>query len=214
MKSPLPARLPKRATLRPHPPDASGGEIDRELMVRISRGDQEAFGTLLGRYWKPLVQYALRLQGESDAAEDLVQEAFVRLWERREGWVPSGSPRSYLYRIVRNLALQDQEKVEVRARWRAALLAEQTEGVSPDVVLDSSLLARDVSTALDRLPPRRQEIVVLARFHGFSHREIAELMGISQQTVSNQMSTALRDLRMALIAHQPAAPASAIGTPT
>lgn len=172
-------------------------------MLRIRLGEQAALGELMDRHWKPLVRYALRFLGDLDGAEDAVQEAFVRVWAKRADWVPSGNPRSFLYRIVRNLVLQEREKREVRRRWREARPPEEPAGDSPDDSLEADTLRRDLDRAIGALPARRQEIVVLARFHGLSYRQISEVMEISPQTVANQMSAALRELRVALAMYGP-----------
>jgi RNA polymerase sigma-70 factor, ECF subfamily len=175
---------------------------DEELMLRVRRGDEAALGQLLQRYWTSLVQYAIRFLNDIDAAEDAVQEAFVRLWARRSGWVSRGSPRSYLYCTVKNLVLQELEKRSVRRRWREAQPADGSLSFSILEDIEADRLERDLDSAIRKLPPRRQEILILARFHGLTYAQIADVMDISRQTVANQLSAALRELREALSSHR------------
>lgn len=168
---------------------------DEELMEGVRSGEEAALGLLVERHWKTLVKYAWRFESDVDSSEDLVQEAFVRLWQNRAGWVLRGTVKSYLYRIVRNLALQEQEKRQVRMRWRDRISATLAGAPSPAEHLAAKTLQGKLEAALQSLPPRRREILVLARFHGLSYREIGEVMGISVQTVANQMSAALKHLR-------------------
>lgn len=172
-------------------------------MEDLRTGDEAALGELVERHWTPLVKYACRLEGDLDRAEDVVQETFVRLWQKRAGWTLRGTVKAYLYRIARNLALQEQEKKLVRKRWRDSAVMDQPLEPSPAEQLESRALQLELEHALHALAPRRREIVILARFHGLSYREIAEVMGISSQTVANQMSAALKQLRTAMAKHRP-----------
>jgi hypothetical protein len=78
---------------------------DLALAARIALGDAQALSLLLERYWRPMVWFAADKLGSQDAAEDLVQEAFVRVWDHRSQLRPYTSPRAYLYRVLRNLIL-------------------------------------------------------------------------------------------------------------
>lgn len=91
---------------------------DNELLLRIRSGDRPALATLLDRYWTPLVTYAARIVGGRDCADDVAQEAFVRIWERREHWKLEGSVSALLYRITRSVALDERKR---RVRYAARL---------------------------------------------------------------------------------------------
>jgi len=172
---------------------------DHELMERVHAGEIDAFDELLGRYWAPLVAYAARLVGSRDAAEDVVQETMIRVWEQRTEWTPGQHLRAFLYRITRNLALNEQAKGRVRREWaeRERHRPRRPEP-TPSEVAAQRALRENIERAIEALPERRREVFVLARYHGHSYSEIAELMGVSRQTVANQMSAALDQLRTAL----------------
>ena len=80
-------------------------QSDVLLLARMRSGDTGALDLLLEQYWAPLVTYSGRLLNSHDMAEDVVQEAFIRLWEHRERWSLEGSVRALLYKITRNVAL-------------------------------------------------------------------------------------------------------------
>src|SRR5690606_6566629 len=160
------------------------GSSDGELMLLLRSGDRAALEELLRRYWRPLVRYALRFHADLDAAEDVVQEAFVRGWQRWSQRSPAWSPRACLSRIVRNLVLQEGEKRGVRRKWREARRREAEEEVPPVETIEERLRNDALHEAIRSLPDRRREVIILARFHGFSYQHIAEVIGISPPTVA------------------------------
>jgi RNA polymerase sigma-70 factor, ECF subfamily len=172
---------------------------DRSLMERVHADDRSALDELLRRHWAPLVAYAERLLPSRDDAEDVVQETMLRLWHTRGDWTPTERLRSFLYRITRNLAINERRRGRVRDRYRddpANQPAARPD--SPLQLLERQEIRDAFAHALDTLPPRRREVFVLGWYHGHSYREIAEIMDISPQTVANQMSSALDDLRRVL----------------
>lgn len=190
--------------------EASVPPVEGSLMGRIHEGDATALSELLDRWWIPLVAYARRLTGSPDVAEDVVQETMVRVWERRDRWTPSDRLQSFLYRITRNLALNERRKHLVRStyRERAQEAPPERRQPTPLELAERSELRTLLSEAVDALPPRQREIFVLARFHGHTYREIAEILDLSPQTVANQMSSALDGLRRRLVPHLGATGAS------
>lgn len=168
----------------------------------LRAGDPRVLEALLQDVWTPLVRHLTGVTGSRDAAQDAAQEAFVRLWERRERWA-SGSLRALVYRIGRNVALDMVRRGRVRERWAregggsGPGEAERT-APPPDRVLEHAEVRWRVESALGRLAPRRREAFELVRFAGLTHQEVAEVMDLSPQTVANHLSLALRDLRAEL----------------
>ncbi len=148
-----------------------------ECLDRLRRGSAEALDELLAAYWEPLLSYARHFGGESaDAAEDFVQEAFVRFWERRSSWQEGSAPAPILYTLVRNLALKDRRN----RKTRSLLLRLQGFGARGGPAPDRELEGREVGAAIDRavaaLPERRREIFRLTWLHGLSYAETARVM--------------------------------------
>jgi RNA polymerase sigma-70 factor (ECF subfamily) len=170
---------------------------DLEVMDALRRDDPRALQRLVDCYWHGLLSYVKRILADVDAAEDVVQEAFVRLWEERSRWWASSAPRAVLYRIARNLALNELKAHGFRERQLERTRG-QTTSLTPIQLLECEELHAAVTQAVNALPPRRREVFVLARFHGMSHREIAQTLEIAPQTVANQMATALATLEGAL----------------
>ena len=185
------------------PPDDLRAPTDRDplapLMAAIRGGSESALGQLMDLCWPELVRYAARQLGEVELARDIAQEAFIQVWERRRAWKPRGSARAYLYRIVRNLVIDEKRKQGVRRRWVAHQESSpSTHPATPAEELDAKLLAEVFETAVASLPDRRREVFDLVFMRGLSHAEAAAVMSISAQTVANQMSSALRTVREAV----------------
>lgn len=164
---------------------------------RISKGDRAAFHALVHASWGPLVRYCRRIAPSEDAAQDAAQEALVRLWEHRESW-GAGSARAVLFRIARNVALDERRRDAVRSREAFALPGASGGPPTPEDELRASGLRDRFAEALESLPERRREVFELVRRQGLSYREVSSVMGVSIQTVANQMSLAMRDLRSLL----------------
>jgi RNA polymerase sigma-70 factor (ECF subfamily) len=177
---------------------------ERELVRRLGESDASALKRLLRLYWENIVRYALHIVNSQDIAEDVAQEAFVRLWSHRERWQGMHSVRPVLYRIARNLALNEVRRLSTFQRWLQRIRADASAtDTAPGPYQDtiSAELDAVMRRAVDALPERRREIFILVRFHRLSHHEAGEVLGITAQAVSNQMSRALAELHAALDPH-------------
>ena len=191
--------FPDAAKGTPGPREDPGAEDFRGLMEEIREGSARAFQKLVDRLWPELVRFAVWDIGDSDVARDAVQEAFIDLWRRRRSWVPSGSPRSYLYRVVRHQLLDEQRRKKVRESWAAReRLRPPSSPPDPGEVLAGTRAEEAFAGAVSSLPPRRRDAFSLVVLRGLTHREAAEALDVSEQTVANQVSTALREVRDAL----------------
>lgn len=186
--------MPNRDDI-PGPADDSHLE---SLMSAIRGGSQPALGRLIDHLWPELVRYAARQLGDVELARDIVQETFIQVWERRRAWTPRGSARAYLYRIARNLVIDERRRQGVRRRWLERQARQDSpRPATPAEELDAKLLAEALESAVAALPNRRREVFELVVVRGLSYREVASVMGISVQTVANQMRKALRTVRRA-----------------
>lgn len=171
---------------------------DKALMSRAGEGCRESFQKLLERYWPRLVAFSAEIVGGRDEANDVVQEAFIRVWVNRDQWSPIGTVRAYLYRIARNLSLnavRDRRTRDQYSEQGGISLLGRHHAQGPEEHFRGRRVREEVEQAVNALPERRREVFILSRYHLLSHREIAETLDISPQTVANQMSAALAYLR-------------------
>ncbi len=148
----------------------------------------EDFEVLFRKMYLPLGMYALRIVDDADVAEDMVQEAFIKTWQRLETGREISNFRAFIYRCVRNECLTYLSIQENKAG----------EELIPDIgeeVIDTSFRDARIWKAIDELPEKCREIFLMSKRDGYSNEEIAEELGISIKTVKNQMTKALNRLR-------------------
>jgi RNA polymerase sigma-70 factor (family 1) len=185
---------------------AEGADVCADAaMARLRRNDPDALDELIQLHWSEVIRYALSFVECRDIAEDLSQTAFVGLWEQRNDWQERGSTLAFLLRVVRNQALNRRRHLKVRAQAERHVVSAPVSRrpVRPDERLAEREAARVLENAIRQLPERRREVFRLARFQNLSYRQISEVMEISPQTVANQMSQALSELREALETRNP-----------
>jgi RNA polymerase sigma factor (sigma-70 family) len=173
------------------------GILERMSLAEIGVGRKDAFEDLVNEAWDDLVNYLTWILASREAAEDSCQEAFLRLWERREQW-HDGSARALVFRIGKNLAYDARRRTTVRRRWVRREMEEVRFGERPDEHYENSEVEARFRKALAGLTPSRREAVEQVRLRGLSHKEAADALGISRQTVANRMTLALKDLRVLL----------------
>ena len=148
------------------------------------------------RHYEPLCEYAFSFVKELHAAEDIVQDIFVHIWEKRQNLVGNEGMRYYLFTAVRNNCLTWLQR---NKRTVVTTLSGHESLQTPPVYFLTEKTATDFQTlmqsALDKLPPRCREVFVLSRMSKLTYQEIAETPGISVKTEENQMGKALRILR-------------------
>lgn len=179
-------------------------DLFRVWAGKIRTSDPRAFEAFFRALHGPLVRYAQTFIPDPAVAADMVQDAFVRLWEGRERLDPEQSLKALAYRTVRNLCLNRIRDV----RTREGLLAEKYEApVRGEAAPDASFAARNLAALLEEwigeLPERQREALELSRFQGLSHEEVAEAMDVSPRTVNNHLVKALRTIRDRVRAYEP-----------
>ena len=172
------------------------GPPDHDLMARAAQGDERAFRMLALRHAGGAHRVARRILGSEALAEDIVQDAFLRVWINAPRWRPEAAFRTWLYRIVINLCLN--------ARRRPADLPLAVAGdpadPAPDAGAALELRERDetLAAAVDRLPARQRAAIVLTYQEGLSNAEAAAVLGTSVSGVETLLVRARRLLREAL----------------
>ena len=171
---------------------------DRELLAGIKSGNASCFEEVFRKYYQPLCLFALKYLKDPDEAEEIVQELFVRIWQKNQASDINTSLKSYLYQAVRNTCLNTLKHNAVKLEYQ-----KNATGPSPQENAGDSLVALEleirIREALDQLPPERKKIFLMSRQEGLKYREIAGKLNISVKTVENQMSKALKFLKAELI---------------
>ena len=169
---------------------------ENEIVKKIIAGDEKAFEVVFNKYYKRLCIYASRFLFTDESAEEVVQEVFVRFWERSDSLNPESSLAAYLYRSVYNTCLNLIKHEKVKDNYKSYVLnyMDQNSSDLQDEEEQKELL-NQVVLAIDELPPRCSEIFKLSRFEGLKYQEIADHLEISLKTVEVQMGKALRVLR-------------------
>jgi RNA polymerase sigma-70 factor (family 1) len=170
-----------------------------ELFELIRHNDQAAYEKLFRQNYVLLVRFAKDIVKDKDTAEDLVQEVFVKIWERRESIEIKTSVKAYLYMAVKNHCFT-RLKAEQRHAYMDESLADDLRFSDNDTDKDTNTidLHQHISNALDKLPPRCALIFKMSRFEYKTYQEIADVLELSVKTVENQMSKALQLMRTSL----------------
>ena len=172
---------------------------DAALMLLVQDGDRQAFGLLVGRYESTVVNYLTRLTRDRSRAEELAQEAFLRLYERASSYQERGQLLPYLLRIASNLLGSEERRSR---RWRTLSLLVGATPSAPEPSQERRLLSgeatRVVEEALQALPLRYRSPLVLREIEGLSYREIAIALGCREGTVKSRINRARERLKTLL----------------
>lgn len=170
------------------------------LLIGINKGDEGAFSQLYSLYYAPLCLYAQRFLKNSAAAEDIVEESFLKLWARRRTFNTPSHLGAFLYRTIKNACL-DVMKITMRETLRHEEYTAATYQLSETDYLTAIVQAEmlvQLRLAIDALPPKVSSIIQQTYIEGKTNQEVADEMGISIQTVKNQKNRGLGMLRRQL----------------
>jgi RNA polymerase sigma-70 factor (ECF subfamily) len=173
-------------------------EGDAELIARLQRRDPQALAELYDRYGRLAYSLIVRVVRDGATAEDLVQETFLRVWNRAQGFdARRGALGPWLLAVARNRAIDYLRSAG--GRERNALELDDVDHPSLYTDMESDILASDkarvIRAAMDRLTPRLREVIELAYFEGLTQTEMAARLGEPLGTVKTWVRTALKNLR-------------------
>lgn len=169
---------------------------DSELLLAFKKGDQIAFKLLYERYWQLLFVAACKVIRDEDEAKDIVQEVFIAMLHKAAQWEIHGSIANYLYTAVRYKVFDAISKKKVRTDYAESL----TEFVSnQNYITDRMILEKEITLEIEKevqnLPAKMRQVFEMSRNSDLSHKEIAEILEISDKTVKKQISNAIKLLK-------------------
>lgn len=185
-------------------PDLSIEQTDEQLLRRMQQDDRQSFELLFRRYWKPLYMAAGRRLGGASEAQDLVQEIMVTVWTKRMELCTNaaGSLENYLYSLLKYAILDTlaySHKKELRIKVLQQIVVLQESHVLEGLI--SKELGEAIYQAIDEMPDNMRKVVLLSRHHHYSVREIAGQLSLSEQTVKNLLTKALKRLKACITQH-------------
>lgn len=169
---------------------------DQELLSRISKNDEDAFKELYSRYNLPLFNYLVRLVHQTTLAEDLLQESFLGIWQGAKKFRGKSSVKTWVFRIAHHKAiswLRKHGKIQ-QIPTDIDELSLFSQEISPEEALIQRGQITQIQNAIEQLSHNHRSTVELTFVHGFSHKEIAEIMGCPVGTVKSRMNYALKIL--------------------
>jgi RNA polymerase sigma-70 factor (ECF subfamily) len=170
--------------------------ISSDIANQISAGNEEAFELLFKTHYSGLCGYATKYVWDLDQAEEIVQDLFFNLWNKKNNLFIDTSIEAYLFRAVRNACLNYLKHQKVRQQHADAVKKNPSAGqAAPDNSVETLELQSKIDEAVNLLPPERQKIFRLSRYEGLKYKEIADQLGLSVKTVEAQMGKALKSLR-------------------
>jgi len=180
--------------------EPSADSSEQDWLIALRQGDESALRSIFDRHYPLLLHDVYRIVPDQDTCQDLAQEVFVELWRKRFELDIHTSLRAYLRRAVVNRALT-YLKNQRRLRFEGDEWTDTADTSVADIRQkeEQETLEQALHRAIATLPEKCRVVFSLSRFEQFSHREIAEQLGISVKTIENQITKAMRMLRDALI---------------
>ncbi|XLS28576.1 RNA polymerase sigma factor [Flavobacteriaceae bacterium M23B6Z8] len=170
-------------------------EIEVSLLEGLRKGDLYSYEILYKKYYESLCFFLSRVANDNNLAEDLVQEVFLSVWNKREALFIRTSLEKYLYKCVYNQYLLHLRAQKKQMSLLETLKSEATYEYYESDTSEQESKIYELRKAIDNLPPKCKQAFVLSRFEDRKYKEIASLMGISPKTVEIHISKALGLLR-------------------
>jgi RNA polymerase sigma-70 factor (ECF subfamily) len=172
---------------------------EAQLYLKIKNGDQNAFKKFFDKHHQELYRFLMSKGVAKASAEDLIQKAFIYIWEHRTDIEQQKSLRAYLFRIAYTRMLnlfRDHEKMDQNKEVRD--LEEPASVSDTDEDLQNAELKEILEAAISAMPEKRQNVFRLCFLQEFTYKEAAEFLEVSVKTIENHMTLALKDLRASL----------------
>lgn len=175
---------------------------EKLLVSELKNGNEKAFRQLFDLYYQSIYGYSISLLKSKEAAEENVQDVFMKVWQNRENLDPDLSFKAFIFTIARNQAFNTLNKAANDLALKEAVFYEsQKSHEYGDYSIREADCKKLRKQAIKQLPPKRKQIFKMSRKKGMSYEEISKELGISINTVRNQMSKALESMRVFFQVH-------------
>ncbi|MVM30149.1 sigma-70 family RNA polymerase sigma factor [Spirosoma sp. HMF4905] len=184
--------------IRPNPTPTN---TDIQLWEQLKNGNELAFGKLLAKYFNPLQNYGYKFVRNEDFVKDCVQEVFIEIWNRRDRISTPDSVRAYLLSCVRKRVLREGHRQHIIREDASIDLENELTFVefSPEwLLIEQESVAETthrIADALNKLPKRQREVIYLRYYQNLERDEIAAIMGVNPQSISNLLQAAFKNFR-------------------
>lgn len=171
--------------------------IDREIVLlqELGQGNQYAFQMIYENYSPKLYNNLFKLTKDEDVAKELLQNLFIKIWDKRGDIDINKSFRSYLFKVAENMVIDYFRKTKRDQKLMDSLMQAATE-LSPD--LEEIYISKEnderLSKAIAALPPQRQRVFILCKLEGKSYEEVSKMLGISTSTISDHIVKATKSI--------------------
>lgn len=173
--------------------NAAANDTEQDIAARIAGGDEAAYSSFVKGRARYYYNVAYRVTLNRQAAEDVVQNAFIKLWEKRSSIQADGNLVAWLYRVVVNLAIDDKR------RLKFSELHENFEGTDGAAEEEQKDITNKINKTLATLPPRQRAAVMMVYYDGIPQKEAAETMGINLKALESLLSRAKIVLKEKLV---------------
>jgi len=176
--------------------ESGAHDINRQLFARIAEGDEQAFRQVFHAYNRILFPFITAIVKSDTDAREIIQEVMLKLWVNRDMLTTVENPGGWLRTVAAHAAYDYLRKAAAYE-----LMLARVQLVQPDAEktiwndFDARLVRKTIEEAMEKLPERRRQIFRMSKIEGFSRREIAERLGISENTVRNQLADAVEFVR-------------------
>jgi RNA polymerase sigma-70 factor (ECF subfamily) len=184
---------------------------DEELLKRFNEGDADAFEVLVRRYERPLYNFILRSVRRKDGADELLQDVFLKVVQRSRDFKGNSKLSTWLYTIARNLCIDHSRKMVFRRHKSLDAPSRPDEDSAPSLLdrtatgeagIDRQTIAKDlrirIAAAVEELPEEQREVFLMRQVQGMAFKDIADVIGVPENTVKSRMRYALERLQRAL----------------
>jgi len=170
--------------------------INSSVLIALSQGDDKAFELVFNTYASSIFKYLVYVLKNVEESEEILQNVFFTLWNKRENLLVDKDVRAYLFKIANSLAI-DALRRSIRSQHliNEILLNPIQLELSAEEIYLSKEKFEILDEAISHLPPKRKEIFILCKIEGRSYTEVGKILNISPSTISNQLVSAMRFLK-------------------